>query len=155
MRMRRLKYLKDRTHYALDKKMLKLLNWEDGDEIVQIPNGHFIITLLNKTKRNREYKDYEKFKGILEILDEREFKRQKAYNKIKKKYSINSKSYKQALAKFNRGFLSEDEAMGKKPARKKIFKDRIKQIDWEIERLKLLKEDCTNQLNKNSKKVSS
>ena len=127
MRVRQLAFLKDRVRYALDKKLLMKLGWKDGDDVRQIVNGNFSLILLNKTKYEKEYGDYQRAKEILDIIAERELKRQLEYEQIKKKHpGKNSRAYTREMSKFNRGFLTEEEAIGKKKIPIKILKQRLK-----------------------------
>lgn len=151
MRIRHLKYTKDRVHYALDKKLLKKLGWNDDDVIEQTPSSHFILCLINKTLRNNEYNDYQKYKEALDIISEYNLKREKEYLSIKKKYKYPKKSrgFLIAMTKFNRGFLDEEDAK-KGTLSKKVIKDRIKMINFRIDCLKCEKgnyKDKLKQLN--------
>lgn len=150
MRIRRLKYTKDRVNYALDKKLLKKIGWHDQDEVEQFPDGYYILCLINKTYRDKEFSDYRKYKDALEVISENDFKRQQEYMRITKKYKNKkrSKAYKLEMNKFNRLYLTEDEALEKNPISKKKLINIIKNIERRIEFLRTEKRSYQKELKK-------
>jgi len=118
MRERKIKFKKDRIHYALDKKLLKSLGWRDEDKVDQITFGYDRILLFNKSQNDRiatELKGLKIKKEFLDLIGEQDFQRQKEWrefrekNKRRKKFSPKSREYKRNLKKFNYGKIYEED----------------------------------------------
>ena len=130
-----------RVRYPLDKKMIQNLGWLDNDEVIQIPFGLQNIMLFNNSynlrlKNSHNFKDFK----ILNEIGLMSVERQKKYLSINKKYkNPNSRAFKVKMAKFNRGLLTEDEAINPK----KISVKRLKQlIKYHNHQISIHKSEC-------------
>ena len=152
MMIRRLRFKKDRVLYALDKKMVKdEMLWKDGDVISQYPDSYKYLILFNESMNERLPKGYRTEPDMLKEIVEMNFQKEKEYYKIKKKYPKDSKGFKIALAKLNRGLSTEEEAKGEKKITVRRLKQTLAGIEIEIKKLELKKENIKEQIKKCTK----
>lgn len=109
MRARKIRILKERIGYALDKKLINKIGWKDKDIVVQqFPLQPKRLILFNLSLNER-------LKGTSEYEDQDDFweKQNREFKKLEKRYGkfgIKGKKVKvQQFNRFNKGKIYEED----------------------------------------------
>jgi len=101
--------IKERVHYALSKKVLKIINWETGDLISQHADitCPYAISLFNTSLWKRVAGNSP---DMIDLAVKQSEERNKDYEQMERKYKKESKRCKKrALNKFNKGTIKEED----------------------------------------------
>ena len=101
--------IKERVHYALSKKVLKMIKWETGDLISQHADiiCPYAISLFNTSLWKRAVGNNP---DMIDLAVKQSEEINQDYKKIEKRYRKDSKRCKvRALNKFNKGTIKEED----------------------------------------------